>query len=77
MPANIPAWADHHVEDVGVATLGESKLKSALRADSFLARLSNESFDAGMAGLRAHAAEIDPGEAVTEEIDWFVFSKQT
>jgi ubiquinone/menaquinone biosynthesis C-methylase UbiE len=51
--------------------------KSALRADSFLARLSNESFDAGMAGLRAHAAEIDPGEAVTEEIDWFVFSKQT
>ena len=50
--------------------------KSSLRADSFLARLSNESFNAGMAGLRAHAAEIDPSDAVTEEIDWFVFSKQ-
>jgi hypothetical protein len=29
-----------------------------------------------MAGLRAHAAEIDPSDVVTEEIDWFVFSKQ-
>jgi ubiquinone/menaquinone biosynthesis C-methylase UbiE len=50
--------------------------KSSLRADSFLARLSNESFNVGMAGLRAHAAEIDPSDVVTEEIDWFVFSKQ-
>jgi malonyl-CoA O-methyltransferase len=50
--------------------------KSSLRADSLLARLPNESFDAGMAALRAHAAEIDPGDAVTTEVDWFVFSKQ-
>ena len=50
--------------------------KSSLRADSFLARQSNESFSAGMASLRAHAAEIDPNDVVTEEIDWFVFSKQ-
>ena len=49
--------------------------KSALRADSFLARLSDTEFDQGMAALRAHGANSDPDEAVTEEIDWFVFTK--
>ena len=49
--------------------------KSALRADSFLARLSDAEFDHGMAALRAHAAEIDPNDAVTEQIDWWVFTK--
>ena len=48
--------------------------KSALRADSFLARLSGPEFDQGMAPLRAHCANINPNEAVTEEIDWFVFT---
>jgi SAM-dependent methyltransferase len=50
--------------------------KSALRADSFLARLSDTEFDQGMAALRAHRANINPAEAVTEEIDWFVFTKR-
>jgi SAM-dependent methyltransferase len=50
--------------------------KSALRADSFLARLSDTEFDQGMAALRAHRANITPAEAVTEEIDWFVFTKR-
>jgi SAM-dependent methyltransferase len=50
--------------------------KSALRADSFLARLSDTEFDQGMAALRAHRANINPAEAVTEEIDWFVFKKR-
>jgi len=49
--------------------------KSALRADSFLARLSDTEFERGMAALRAHGANIDPDKAVTEEIDWFVFTK--
>lgn len=48
--------------------------KSALRGDSFLARLSGPEFDQGMAALRAHCANINPNEAVTEEIDWFVFT---
>jgi ubiquinone/menaquinone biosynthesis C-methylase UbiE len=47
--------------------------KSALRADSFLARLPDADFHEGMAGLRTHGAEIDPHNAVTEEVDWFVF----
>jgi ubiquinone/menaquinone biosynthesis C-methylase UbiE len=47
--------------------------KSALRADSFLARLSDAEFDQGMAALCAHYP-INPNEAVTEEIDWFVFT---
>jgi ubiquinone/menaquinone biosynthesis C-methylase UbiE len=48
--------------------------KSALRADSFLARLSGPEFDQGMAALRAHYVNINPNETVTEEIDWFVFT---
>ena len=48
--------------------------KSALRADSFLARLSDTEFDQGMATLCAHYSNINPNEAVTEEIDWFVFT---
>jgi hypothetical protein len=50
--------------------------KSALRADSFLARLSDTEFDQGMAALRAHRAATNPTEAVTEEIDWFVFTNR-
>jgi SAM-dependent methyltransferase len=50
--------------------------KSALRADSFLARLSDTEFDQGMAALRAHGANINSAEAITEEIDWFVFTKR-
>jgi SAM-dependent methyltransferase len=50
--------------------------KSALRADSFLARLSDTEFDRGMTALRAHRVNINPAEAVTEEIDWFVFTKR-
>jgi hypothetical protein len=46
--------------------------KSALRADSFLARLSDTEFDQGMAALRAHSANIN----AVEEIDWFVFTKR-
>jgi HAD superfamily hydrolase (TIGR01549 family) len=48
---------------------------SALRADSFLARLSDTEFDRGMAALRAHVGKIEHDEVVTEEIDWFVFTK--
>jgi SAM-dependent methyltransferase len=49
--------------------------KSALRADSFLARLPDTEFEQGMAALHAHGAHINPAEVITEEIDWFVFTK--
>lgn len=49
--------------------------KSSLRADSFLARLSDEDFEVGMAALRVHAAGTAPDVAVAEELDWFVFTK--
>jgi hypothetical protein len=39
-------------------------------------RLSDTEFDHGMAALRVHGANINPDEAVTEEIDWFVFTKR-
>jgi SAM-dependent methyltransferase len=49
--------------------------KSCLRADSFLARLSDENYEAGMAALRAHAVRADAAEPVVEEVDLFVFTK--
>jgi hypothetical protein len=49
--------------------------KSALRADSFLARLSDQDFEQGMAALRSPGNEIDQDDPVTEEIDWFVFAR--
>ncbi len=48
--------------------------KAALKADSILASLSDADFQAGMAALRAFAAEADPGEAVTCNVDFFVFA---
>jgi hypothetical protein len=65
----------HHevVTEVVAADWPSFVRKSALRADSFLARLSDAEFDQGMAALRAN---INSAEAVTEEIDWFVFTKR-
>jgi ubiquinone/menaquinone biosynthesis C-methylase UbiE len=48
---------------------------SALRGDSFLARLPNADFTRGMAALRAYGTEPGREADVTEEIDWFVFTK--
>jgi ubiquinone/menaquinone biosynthesis C-methylase UbiE len=49
---------------------------SGLRADSFLSRISDGDFEAGMAALRQHAACAHPHEAVVEELDWYVFTKR-
>jgi len=69
--------AEHHaiITEIVTPDWREFIRKSALRADSFLARLSDSEFNRGMAALRAHVHEINPNEAVTEEIDWFVFTK--
>ena len=48
--------------------------KLALRADSFLARLPDDEFAAGMAKLRAHAGR-SASENITEMIDFFVFER--
>jgi SAM-dependent methyltransferase len=66
----------HEVVTQVVATSWSALIdKSFLRGDSFLVRLSEDDFEAGMAILCAHAGRRDPGEAVTEEVDWFVFVK--
>jgi ubiquinone/menaquinone biosynthesis C-methylase UbiE len=49
--------------------------KSFLHADSFLARLSDDDFEQGMAALRNPGDAIKRDDAVTEEIDWFVFTR--
>ena len=48
--------------------------KLALRADSFLARLPDAEFEAGIAALRAHAKGRQP-EEITEPIDFFAFER--
>jgi ubiquinone/menaquinone biosynthesis C-methylase UbiE len=50
--------------------------KSALRADSFLARLSDHDFLQGMNALQNPGDAIKQEDAVTEEIDWFVFTRR-
>jgi len=47
--------------------------KTALRADSFLARLNDEDFEVGMAALREHAKRARADQQITEELDWYVF----
>lgn len=47
--------------------------KIAFRADSILARLTDQEFADGLAALRRHAATAPPDEPVIELIDFFVF----
>jgi ubiquinone/menaquinone biosynthesis C-methylase UbiE len=49
--------------------------KSSLRADSFLARLSDADYEAGMIELRARAAHSPKSQPVVEDVDLFVFTK--
>jgi ubiquinone/menaquinone biosynthesis C-methylase UbiE len=49
--------------------------KLALRADSFLVRLPDAEFAAGLAALRAYAKGREP-EAIVERIDFFVFEQR-
>jgi ubiquinone/menaquinone biosynthesis C-methylase UbiE len=47
----------------------------ALRGDSLIVRLSGAEFAAGMVALRAYAADADPTQAVTENVELLVFRK--
>jgi ubiquinone/menaquinone biosynthesis C-methylase UbiE len=71
--AGFTAVAHEIVRQTVASTWRQFVEKSSFRADSFLARLSDEDYEAGMVELRAHAAAAD--EPVVEEIDLFVFTK--
>jgi ubiquinone/menaquinone biosynthesis C-methylase UbiE len=47
--------------------------KVALRADSILAQLRDDDFEAGLAALRRYAAAAAPDGPVIEPVDFFVF----
>jgi SAM-dependent methyltransferase len=49
--------------------------KMRLRADSFLARLSDQDFEQGMIALQSPGSTVDQRDVVTEEIGWFVFAR--
>jgi ubiquinone/menaquinone biosynthesis C-methylase UbiE len=72
--ASLRRRAHEIVTQVVAANWQEFADKLALRADSFLARLPDSAFEAGMEALRAHAARSPP-EEITERIDFFVFER--
>jgi malonyl-CoA O-methyltransferase len=47
--------------------------KTAFRADSILAQLSDHEFTHGLEALRVHAAGAPPDRPVTEPVDFYVF----
>jgi ubiquinone/menaquinone biosynthesis C-methylase UbiE len=47
----------------------------ALRGESLIARLSEAEFAAGLAAIRAYAAEADPTQTITESVELLVFRK--
>lgn len=49
--------------------------KLSLRSDSFLARIPDHEFDAGIAALREHARNVSPAQPVIQDIDVFVFRR--
>jgi ubiquinone/menaquinone biosynthesis C-methylase UbiE len=72
--AGLRSRAHEIVTQTVAASWQEFADKLALRADSFLARLPDSEFEAGMASLRAYAGGRE-AEAITEEIDFFVFER--
>jgi len=72
--AGLRSRAHETVTQVIAASWQEFADKLALRADSFLARLPDAEFAAGLAALRAYAKGREP-EDIMEEIDFFVFQR--
>jgi len=67
---------NHHLVRRVMASSWEAYTeKIALRATSFIARLPEEEFTAGIARLRAHTKVADPKEDISLDIDFFVFNK--
>jgi ubiquinone/menaquinone biosynthesis C-methylase UbiE len=73
--AGFRAVAHQIVRQTVASTWRQFVEKSSLRADSFLSRLSDADYEAGMTRLRAHAATAQMDESVVEEIDLFEFTK--
>ena len=72
--AGLKSHAHQTVTHAVAAGWPEFADKLALRADSFLARLPDAEFEAGLAALRAYAEGREP-EDITEEIDFFAFER--
>ncbi len=49
--------------------------KMSLRADSFLARIPDDEFDAGITTMREYAQNATPDQPVVEDVDFFVFQR--
>jgi hypothetical protein len=63
------------VEHRNSANWADFAEKISGRADSFLARIPDDEFDAGVAALRDYAGSADPARPVVQDIDFFVFQR--
>jgi SAM-dependent methyltransferase len=72
--ASLRLRAHEIVTQVVAANWQEFADKLALRAYSFLARLADSEFEAGMAALSAYVA-TSPAEEITERVDFFAFER--
>jgi ubiquinone/menaquinone biosynthesis C-methylase UbiE len=72
--AGLRSCAHQPVQQAVAASWQELADKLALRADSFLARLPDAEFEAGIAAMRAYA-EARPPEEIMERVDFFVFER--
>ena len=63
------------VEHRNSANWADFAEKISGRADSFLARIPDDEFDAGIAARRNYARSADPARPVAQDIDFFVFQR--
>jgi hypothetical protein len=63
------------VEHRNSANWADFAEKISGRADSFLARIPDDEFDAGIAALRDYAGSVDLARPVVQDIDFFVFQR--
>jgi ubiquinone/menaquinone biosynthesis C-methylase UbiE len=75
LDADFIETAQETVPSTTAASWSEFADRVALRGDSLIVRLSDAEFADGMAALRAYAAEADPTQAVTENVELLVFRK--
>jgi ubiquinone/menaquinone biosynthesis C-methylase UbiE len=72
--AGLRSCAHQPVQQAIATSWRELADKLALRADSFLARLPDAEFEAGIGAMRAYA-EGRPPEDIMEQVDFFVFER--
>ncbi len=73
--AGFQVIADRVVSHQNAANWVSFAEKLSLRSDSFLARIPDHEFEAGLAALRSFARDSNPAQPVIQDINVFVFQR--